>query len=124
MNTHPGTGKYEVLLKSCAGLEPVPAAVAHPCEEGALAGAVEAGQRGLIRPILVGPVARIREIAAQNNIDLGATEIIDSPHSVASAAQAVALVREGRAELLMKGSMRAAARRPAEAEPWASICWS
>ena len=35
-----GTGKYERLLERCKGLEPVPTAVAHPCEATALAGAV------------------------------------------------------------------------------------
>ena len=51
---------------------------AHPCEENALAGIVEAGERGLIRPILVGPVARIREIADRHGIDLGsaASEVL------------------------------------------------
>src|SRR5690349_18419533 len=58
-----GTGKYEKLLKRCAGLEPVPTAVAHPCEKSALAGAVEASEQGLIRPILVGPMEKIREVA-------------------------------------------------------------
>ena len=48
-----GTGKYEALLEKCRNLEPVPTAVAHPCEETALAGAVEAGEKGLIQPILV-----------------------------------------------------------------------
>lgn len=56
-------------------------------------------------PILVGPVARITEVAARAGIDLAKTEIVDTPHSHASAAAAVALVREGRAELLMKGSL-------------------
>ena len=50
---------------------PVPTAVAHPCEESALAGAIEAGEKGLITPILVGPAAKIREIAQQHGIDLG-----------------------------------------------------
>ena len=58
-----GTGKYERLLERCAGLEPVPTAVAHPCEQAALAGAIEAGEMGLIDPILVGPAAKIEEIA-------------------------------------------------------------
>ena len=48
----------------CRSLEPVPTAVAHPCEETALAGAIEAGAKGLITPILVGPAAKIREVAA------------------------------------------------------------
>ena len=56
----PGTGKYERLLERCAGLEPIPTAVAHPCEKSALAGPLEAGEKGLIRPILVGPEARMR----------------------------------------------------------------
>jgi phosphotransacetylase len=101
----PGTGKYERLLERCAGLEPVPTAVAHPCEKSALAGAIEAAALGLIRPILVGPESRIREIAKSSGIDITGTEILDAPHSHASAAKAVALVREGRAELLMKGSL-------------------
>jgi phosphotransacetylase len=101
----PGTGKYERLLERCAGLEPAPAAVAHPCEKSALEGAVEAGQKGLIRPILVGPAAKIEEIGKASGLDLRGVEIVDAPHSHASTAKAVELVREGRAELLMKGSL-------------------
>jgi len=83
----------------------VPTAVAHPCETSALTGAAEAAAEGLIKPIYVGPKARINEIARMASIDLGAAEIVDAPHSHAAAQQAVALVREGRAELLMKGSL-------------------
>jgi phosphotransacetylase len=100
-----GTGKYEELLVRCKGLAPVPTAVAHPCEESALAGAMEAASKGLIVPILVGPKAKIAEIAKSANVDLGKTEIIDAPHSHDSATKAVEVVREGRAEVLMKGSL-------------------
>ena len=100
-----GSGKYEALLERCRAYEPVPTAVAHPCEKTALAGPLEAAGKGLIIPILVGPVARIRDVAARAGIDLGNTEIVDAPHSHAAAAAAVALVREGRAEVLMKGSL-------------------
>jgi phosphotransacetylase len=105
MNRQTGTGKYEQLLLRCQSLEPIPTAVAHPCEESALAGAIEAGKKGLITPILVGPVARIQEVASKARIDLGQTQLVDAPHSHAAAAKAVELVREGRAELLMKGSL-------------------
>ena len=100
-----GTGKYEQLVARCKSLAPVTTAVVHPCEQSALAGAAEAAAEGLITPIYVGPKARIAEIAQQGSINLGAAEIIDAPHSHAAAQQAVALVREGRAELLMKGSL-------------------
>jgi phosphate acetyltransferase len=105
MKSKTGTGKYENLLKRCHKLEPIPTAVAYPCEETALAGAVEAGEAGLIIPILVGPAAEIRALARKKGIDLGAMEIIDVADSRASAAQAVELVRLGKAELLMKGSL-------------------
>ena len=98
-------GKYEQLLARCQDLEPIPTAVAHPCEATALAGAVEAGRRGLIQPILVGPVAKIRDVAAGAKIDLGQLEVVAARHSHAAAEQAVELVRKGAAELLMKGSL-------------------
>jgi phosphotransacetylase len=94
-----------LLLERCRSLEAVPTAVAHPCEETALSGAIEAGAKGLIAPILVGPTAKIREIASKSGIELGKTRIVDAPHSHAAAAKAVELVRNGEAELLMKGSL-------------------
>ena len=105
MSRATGTGKYESLLERCRSLEAVPTAVAHPCEETALAGAIEAAANGLITPILVGPAAKIQEIAKKSGIDLGKTRIVDAPHSHAAAAKAVELVRKGEAELLMKGSL-------------------
>jgi phosphotransacetylase len=83
----------------------VTTAVAHPCEETALSGAIDAAAKGLITPILVGPVGKIREVANASGIDLGALRLIDAPHSHAAAAKAVELVRKGEAELLMKGSL-------------------
>jgi len=100
-----GTGKYERLLERCASLEPIPTAVAHPCEATALAGAVEAAGKGLIVPILVGPSAKIKATAESAGIDVGGLEIVDVPHSHAAATRAVELVRAGRVEILMKGSL-------------------
>ena len=100
-----GTGKYERLLARCEGLAPVPTAVAHPCEASALEGAVEAAQNGLITPLLVGPAAKIAEVAESCGIDLSKFEIVDAPHSHGAAARAVQLVKEGKAEILMKGSL-------------------
>lgn len=101
----PGSGKYERLLERCAKMDPVPTAVAHPCEETALAGPIEAARKGLITPILVGPADKIEAVAKSSGIDLHGVQIVDAPHSHGSAAKAVELVRSGRAELLMKGSL-------------------
>ena len=105
MTRETGTGKYEQLLARCRRLEPVPTAVAHPCEATALSGAIEAGEEGLIAPILVGPANRIEAIAHTAGLDLRRARLVDVPHSHAAAARAVELVREGEAELLMKGSL-------------------
>src|ERR1044071_1296619 len=105
MGQETGTGKYERLLERCRDLEPVPTAVVHPCEATALAGAVEAARKGLIEPILVGPADKIDETAKKAEVDLSGLRIEDVWHSHEAAARAVALVREGRAEILMKGSL-------------------
>ena len=105
MTVRTGTGKYEQLLERCASLAPVPAAVAHPCDESSLSGAAEAADLGLIVPILVGPAAKIAATGAAAKIDLGRFQIVDAPHSQAAAMKAVELVRAGQAEILMKGSL-------------------
>jgi phosphate acetyltransferase len=105
MTREQGTGKYEQVLVRVRSLEPVPTAVAHPCESTALVAALEAGAKGLITPILVGPAAKIEDVARKSGITLGDTRIVDAPHSQGSAAKAVELVRQGQAELLMKGSL-------------------
>jgi len=97
--------KYQKLLDYCKTLPPTPTAVAHPCDESSLRGAVDAAKLGLIDPILVGPKARIEAVAKQCGIDLGKIPIVDAPYSQASAAMAVQLVREGKAQALMKGSL-------------------
>ena len=97
--------KYERLIARCQALTPVPTAVAHPCDESSLKGAVEAAELGILQPILVGPKARIEAVAAQFQLDLSRYEIVDAPHSHAAADLAVQLAREGKAEMLMKGSL-------------------
>ncbi|HSV19805.1 MAG TPA: phosphate acetyltransferase [Casimicrobiaceae bacterium] len=97
--------KYQRLLDFCKGLPPTPTAVAHPCDESSLRGAMDAARLGLIAPILVGPRARIEALSKQHDIALGGTPIVDTPHSEASATKAVEVVREGKAEALMKGSL-------------------
>ena len=97
--------KYEKLLERAKALPPVPTAVAHPCDESSLAGAADAAKLKLIRPILVGPKGRIAAAAEKSRINISGFEVVDAQHSNASAEKAVALVREGKAECLMKGSL-------------------
>ena len=97
--------KYQRLLDRCKSLSPTQTAVAYPCDKASLKGAIEAAELGLLTPILVGPRAKIEGVAKQCGIDISRYELIDAPHSVAAAEAAVRIVREGKAEMLMKGSL-------------------
>ncbi|MFT0859846.1 phosphate acetyltransferase [Ancylobacter sp. G4_0304] len=101
----PKLSKYDRLIASASACDPAPTVVAHPCDETSLRGALEAAEAGLIVPVLVGPQAKIAAVAAEHGIDITGIEIVDAPHSHAAAAKAVELVRQGRGELLMKGSL-------------------
>jgi phosphotransacetylase len=100
-----GTGKYEQLLAKCENLPAIPTAVAHPCDATSLSGAVEAAKLGLVVSLLVGPADKIKAAASSAGLDIAQLEIVDAPHSHAAAAKAVELIKEGRAEILMKGSL-------------------
>ncbi len=93
------------LLKRCQPLAPVSCAVVHPCDRDSLLGAIESARRQLIAPVLVGPPARIRAVAAANNVDISPYRIVATEHSHASAAAGVALARNGEVDTLMKGSL-------------------
>jgi phosphate acetyltransferase len=97
--------KYDRLIAAARNEATIKVGVAHPCDDVSLRGAVEAMKLGLIEPILVGPIDRLRSVAAKAGIDIEAMEIVASQHSHDSATKAVELVVAGRAEALMKGSL-------------------
>ena len=97
--------KFERLVARAQRFPAVPTAVVHPCDEVSLRGAVDAARLKLIVPVLVGPSRRIRDVAAKSELLIDGFEIVDSAHSHDSAAKAVELVRAGRAQVLMKGSL-------------------
>ena len=99
------TDKYAKLLKDCKPLPPIACVVAHPCDRDSLLGPVEAAKLGLIDPILVGPEAKIRAVAKTEGVDLSPYRLVSTDHSHGSAEKAVALIRAGEGEALMKGSL-------------------
>jgi phosphate acetyltransferase len=96
---------HQELVQKAKGLKPIRTAVVHPVDTVSLVGAIKAAEAGLIEPVLVGPQARIAEVAAQARLDLSRYELVATEHSHASAAQAVALARDRKVEALMKGSL-------------------
>jgi phosphate acetyltransferase len=84
---------------------PLACAVVHPCDAESLKGALDARDIGLIEALIVAPRARIEALAHTCGRSLEGVEVVDSPHSHASAAQAAALAANGRVAMMMKGSL-------------------
>ncbi|HUF87442.1 MAG TPA: bifunctional enoyl-CoA hydratase/phosphate acetyltransferase [Thermohalobaculum sp.] len=105
VHLHERGARYRRLIEATRELAPIRTAVVHPCDALSLQGALEAWREGLIEPVLVGPLARIRAAAEEAGLALDDVELVDAPHSHAAAARAVELVRAGEAEALMKGKL-------------------
>ena len=101
----PTRSKYDRLIAAAQKVPAVPTLVVHPCDESSLRGAVDAAEAGIIKPILVGPAAKIRDTAAKYGLNIAGYEIVDAPHSEAAAAKAVEMIHAGKGEALMKGSL-------------------
>ncbi|UWZ86072.1 bifunctional enoyl-CoA hydratase/phosphate acetyltransferase [Occallatibacter riparius] len=96
---------FAPIFKMCADTPPVTCAVVHPCDRNSLLGAIDAAKAGLITPTLVGPEKKIRAVAEEEGVDLSPYRIVSTEHSVAAAQAAVAMVRTGEIDSLMKGSL-------------------
>lgn len=97
--------RYERLLEIARGLPPLPTAVVHPCDEVSLGAAIDSAKLGIIQPILVAPPDRLMTVAKECGLDITGYPVVASEHSHDSAAKGVELVREGKAEAIMKGSL-------------------
>jgi phosphate acetyltransferase len=97
--------KYDRVVAFAQAELPIATAIVHPCDDVSLQSAIEAAAKNLIKPILVGPSAKVRAVAARAGIDISHLPLVDAQHSHDAAARAVNLVREGKAEALMKGSL-------------------
>jgi phosphate acetyltransferase len=97
--------KYDRLIAAAKAVPPVPTIVVHPCDETSLRGAVDSAEAGIIRPVLVGPETKIRNVASQHGLDISELEVVDTPHSEAAAAKGVELIHAAKGEMLMKGSL-------------------
>lgn len=96
----------DALVARARARGPLTVAVAWPCDAASMEAVAQAARAGLIAPLLVGPTGRIAAAARAAGVsaaDWPCHETADDPR--AAAAAAVALVREGRAAALMKGSL-------------------
>lgn len=105
VHLHVQGAQYARLIAATEDLRQVRTAVVHPCDALSLGGALEATRQGIILPLLIGPKAKIETAAQAAGLSLKGFEVIDTPHSHAAALAAVALVRAGKVDALMKGAL-------------------
>ena len=91
------------LAKRCAANKRLVLAAAD--SEEALKCVREAQQQRLVRPILVGDRKRVARLCRSPRIAISGVEIIDEPDPQQAAVKAVAMCREGEADILMKGNV-------------------
>ena len=101
----PTRSKYDRLIAAAQKVPAVPTLVVYPCDESSLRGAVDAAEAGIIKPILVGPATKIRDIATKHSLKIASYQTVDTPHNDAAAAKAVEMIHAGDGEALMKGSL-------------------
>ncbi len=80
-------------------------AIVYPCDEPSLGGAIGATEENLITPILIGPKEKLFELAKKLGKDISSYQIIDEKEPSLAAEIAVNLIKEGKADSIMKGSL-------------------
>ena len=97
--------KYERLIKAAQAQGTIKVAIAHPCDDVSLQGAVEAARSAADRTGAGRAARPPPRVADAGSFGIGGMELVASEHSHDSAAKAVELVTAGRVEALMKGSL-------------------
>ena len=106
-------GRLDELLTDSQYSRLIDTAVVHPVDSASLDAAVKGAAMGLIRPVLVGPEARISEAARSAGLDISDFVISDVPHSHAAAEKAAAMAAEGMVSAIVKGALPADELMPA-----------
>jgi len=85
---------------------PLPAAIVYPCDSDSLQLALSGAFAGYLAPELIGPEARIRDVANHAGFDISRLPIVDTPDDPRAATiRAVERAREGLVRALVKGSL-------------------
>jgi len=97
------------LLEEAVRVGPVRVAVAAADDEAAVTAVVDAARQGLAKGVAFGPkdqiLARLKQVGGSEDVF---ESIEDEPNDVAAAQKAVAAVREGFADVLLKGHVKTA----------------
>lgn len=100
--------EFEKLLLSMRPDKMRTVSVANAIDANVLLSLQTAHKMGFVNAILCGDEQEIKSIADKNNIDISEFEIRHCDNELSAANMAVSLVRDGRADILMKGLIHTA----------------
>lgn len=112
---------FDELLEAARARGPVSIAVAAAHDPDVLEALQRARELRLGEGILVGRENEIRALARASGFDVSASQIVNEPDPAVALRHAIALVREGRADLLMKGKVATASLVRAVLDPDAGL---
>lgn len=85
---------------------PLAAAVVFPCDRESLQLSLSGAFAGYLAPTLVGPEARIRDIAGKSGLDISRLPVVDTPDDArAAGVRAAELARDGQVAGLVRGAL-------------------
>jgi phosphate acetyltransferase len=96
---------FHKFIARCKNLPAITTAVVWPMTDVALRGTVEAAAADLIEPILIGPDAELKALAAKIGVDIAEFPILNAETEEKAAETGVAICRSGQAQAMMKGSL-------------------
>ncbi|KTD42491.1 bifunctional enoyl-CoA hydratase/phosphate acetyltransferase [Legionella quateirensis] len=96
---------FNATIESCRDLPPIKTAVVHPVTANVLEAVDDSVKAGLITPVLIGPIKKIKSAAKEAHIDISQWEIINTEHSNAAAVKAVELASSCKVDAIMKGAL-------------------
>ncbi|QJB56102.1 phosphate acyltransferase [Pseudodesulfovibrio sp. zrk46] len=102
-------GLVRAVLEQARGGELPKVAIARSAEGHVLRAGIEAFERGVAEPILIGDMAETQKIADERGLDISSFRHIDMPDDQMAVNEAVRLFREGEAQFIMKGLVSTAA---------------
>ncbi|OUP56600.1 hypothetical protein B5F19_06195 [Pseudoflavonifractor sp. An184] len=108
---------FQELKTQLREAAPQPAVVAAAHDEHTLEAVFQARRDGLISPILVGDVERIRSIARSQGEEIPQEALVQAGGEGECAQRSVDLIRQGRGKLLIKGMLQTGALLRAVVQP-------
>ncbi len=96
---------FDQLISTVKKKERKKLAIASAEGEEIIEAVKQATEQNIISAVLIGDQAKITELCKKKNLDLSQVEIVNVPDSELTARVAVETVKQGKAEMLMKGKV-------------------